>query len=172
MTIMTPDRLISGGQTGADLAGLRAGRALQIPTGGTMPCGFKTELGPRPWMATMYGMVEHHSPLYQPRTKVNVQAADVTFVFGETTSPGSKLTLSFLGGLRKLYAVNPTVAEIQAWNLAGRHVNIAGNRESSNRGIEAYVYRLLIEAWAEGERLEALRGAAPWPDPLPRLTAT
>jgi hypothetical protein len=48
-------------------------------------------------------------------------------------------------------------------------VNIAGNRESVNRGIEAYVYRLLLEAWAREDQRELLR-AAPWPDPLPKLT--
>lgn len=174
--MMRPAKIISGGQTGSDLAGLRAALALQIPCGGWMPRGFRNELGERPWMAKMYGMREHASPLYQPRTKANVEEADVTLIFGETRSPGTKLTLSYLGGLRKPFLVNPTVQQIQddipmaVPDPASYVVNIAGNRESTNRGIEAYVYRLLIEAWAEGERLEALRKVAPWPDPLPKLT--
>jgi hypothetical protein len=36
------ERVISGGQTGADQAGWRAARAAGIPTGGFMPKGFLT----------------------------------------------------------------------------------------------------------------------------------
>ena len=45
------DRVISGGQTGADQAGWRAAKASGIPTGGWMPKGFLTEDGPRPEFA-------------------------------------------------------------------------------------------------------------------------
>ena len=52
------DRIISGGQTGADQAGWRAARACGIPTGGAMPKGFLTEDGPRPEFAGLYGARE------------------------------------------------------------------------------------------------------------------
>ena len=45
------ERVISGGQTGADQAGWRAARAFGIPTGGAMPKGFLTEDGPCPEFA-------------------------------------------------------------------------------------------------------------------------
>ena len=45
-------RIISGGQTGADQGGLRAGAALGLDTGGWIPFGFRTDTGadcrPRP----------------------------------------------------------------------------------------------------------------------------
>src|SRR3954453_21838055 len=49
------ERVISGGQTGADLAGWRAARAAGIATGGWMPRGFWTEAGERPEFAELYG---------------------------------------------------------------------------------------------------------------------
>ena len=42
------ERVISGGQTGADQAGLAVAKRLGIPTGGCMPKGWLTEAGPRP----------------------------------------------------------------------------------------------------------------------------
>jgi len=47
------ERVISGGQTGADQAGWRAARASGIPTGGAMPGGFLTEDGARPDFAEL-----------------------------------------------------------------------------------------------------------------------
>jgi hypothetical protein len=37
-------KVISGGQSGADLGGLRAAKVLGIQTGGSMPKGFLTRL--------------------------------------------------------------------------------------------------------------------------------
>jgi hypothetical protein len=45
------ERVIAGGQTGADQAGWRAARASGIATWGFMPLGFLTEDGPRPEFA-------------------------------------------------------------------------------------------------------------------------
>jgi Circularly permutated YpsA SLOG family len=52
------DRVVSGGQTGADQAGWRAARASAIDTGGWMPENFLTEAGPRPDFFEMFGAVE------------------------------------------------------------------------------------------------------------------
>jgi hypothetical protein len=51
------ERVISGGQTGADQGGLRAAQACGIPTGGWAPRGWLTEAGPAPWLAD-WGLVE------------------------------------------------------------------------------------------------------------------
>lgn len=51
------ERVISGGQTGADQAALRAARACGIPTGGWAPRGWLTEDGPSLWLAE-WGLVE------------------------------------------------------------------------------------------------------------------
>ena len=52
------DKIISGGQTGADQAAWRAAEAFGVPTGGWMPEGFLTEDGPRPEFAERYGAAE------------------------------------------------------------------------------------------------------------------
>jgi len=55
---MTINLIVSGGQTGADIAGLRAARALDIPTTGFMPKGWTTERGPKPEYAQKFGLLE------------------------------------------------------------------------------------------------------------------
>jgi hypothetical protein len=63
------ERVISGGQTGVDQAGLRAARAAGIATGGFAPKGWliESEDGrhnvPAPWLAE-YGLVECPEPGY------------------------------------------------------------------------------------------------------------
>ena len=55
-------KIISGGQTGADQAGLAVAKRLGIPTGGFVPKGFLTEAGPRPDLAAEYGLEEPTRP--------------------------------------------------------------------------------------------------------------
>jgi len=87
-------RVISGGQTGADQAGLRAARSAGIPTGGTAPKGWETEDGPAPWLAE-WGLVECNRPGYPARTEANVRAADATIIFGDVTGKGTALTVEW-----------------------------------------------------------------------------
>jgi len=42
------ERIITGGQIGADQGALRAARAAGIATGGWAPAGWETEAGPAP----------------------------------------------------------------------------------------------------------------------------
>jgi hypothetical protein len=69
------ERVISGGQTGADQAAWPAAKAAGIPTGGAMPKGFLTEDGPRPELAELYGAHELEAPDYPARTVANVEGA-------------------------------------------------------------------------------------------------
>ena len=62
-------RIISGGQTGADQAGLSVAKRLGIPTGGFVPKGFLTEAGPRPDLAAEYGLEETATVAYPERTE-------------------------------------------------------------------------------------------------------
>lgn len=89
---MAVQLIISGGQTGADQAGLEAAAALGIPTRGYMPNGWRTEAGPRPDLAVRYGLWEAPTDAYPERTELNVLAADATVIFGQL-SGGSQLTL-------------------------------------------------------------------------------
>lgn len=150
--------IISGGQTGADQAGLRAGKALGLSTGGWVPLGWKTDDGPAPWLAD-YGCLQHSSTQYAPRTIANVRQADTLIWFGDPTSPGGRLTLAeaVRSGVPLLPLRFPELdpyAELLRDFL--RHPDgtlrplgvllIAGNRERTNPGIGAFVERVLREA--------------------------
>ncbi len=95
-------KVISGGQTGADEAGVKVARWLRIPTGGTMPKGWRTLDGPRPEYEERYGMVQHTSSGYGPRTFVNVADADLTLRLAcDFGSAGEMLTAKACAKLGK-----------------------------------------------------------------------
>src|SRR5215470_1645963 len=85
------DRVISGGQNGADQGSLRAAKTLGIPTGGWAPKGWATEDGPAEKLLRAFGLKELSQPGYPPRTRANVLAANATVIFGQDSS-GSRLT--------------------------------------------------------------------------------
>jgi Circularly permutated YpsA SLOG family len=60
------ERVISGGQTGADQAGLAAAKLLGIPTGGCMRRGWLTEDGSRSDLAAAYGLPEAETAVIPP----------------------------------------------------------------------------------------------------------
>ena len=95
------ERVISGGQTGADEAGLAVAKELGIPTGGYIPKGWLTETGPRPDLAIAYGMTEAATADYPERTRLNVLSSDGTVVFGDSRSCGSWLTAKLCQRERK-----------------------------------------------------------------------
>lgn len=89
--------VISGGQTGVDVAALRAAQALGLPTGGTMPRGWRTLDGPRPEYRGLYRMTEHASSSYVPRTYANVSDSDITIRIARNfSSTGERCTISAL----------------------------------------------------------------------------
>ena len=71
-------KVISGGQTGADLAALVAAQAVGLETGGTAPERYMTENGESPQLGRAYGLVAEGT--YSSRTKKNVDDADATLV--------------------------------------------------------------------------------------------
>ena len=131
------EKVISGGQTGADQGGLEAARTVNIPTGGTAPKGYKTEGGPDPSLRDRYGLVEHPSDDYRARTETNVLEADGTVIFGDIFSAGSLLTRSLCRKHKKLWMENPTPEQLRRWIESHKIevLNVAGNRESENPGI-------------------------------------
>ncbi len=83
-------KVISGGQTGADRAGLDAAAALGLPTGGQAPAGFWTESGADPSLERL-GLAAGGSP--ELRTERNVLDADATVIFAlRAPAAGSELT--------------------------------------------------------------------------------
>ena len=153
-------KIISGGQTGADAAGLRAAAKIGIPTGGTAPKGYRTERGPDPALAD-YGLRQHASWKYPPRTAQNVADADATLILAARLDTGSALTRDLCRRMNKpVFHVAPadfadprSLAAIVDW-LVRVHaakggpltLNIAGNRESQSPGIgraaEAFLDKL------------------------------
>lgn len=150
------EKIISGGQTGADQAGLSAARQVGIKTGGYAPKGWLTDEGPMPELLRSYGLVETLSSSYRIRTIRNVGYGDATLIFGDETSPGSKLTATECVRRGRPYLVVPyptsfdvktTAKIVYVWleKLKPRILNIAGNRERTNPGIFKFTKAVLLE---------------------------
>lgn len=156
-------RVRSGAQTGVDIAALRAAVALGLPTGGTMPHGWRTHAGPRPSYADLYGCTEHVSSDWAPRTRANVEEADATLRLAvDFASPGERCTANACRALgrpsfdihidartllpRDAAEVDAAVAGVRALAATlGRPVrlNVAGNSERTAPGIEVGAERVL-----------------------------
>jgi hypothetical protein len=160
-------KIISGAQTGVDMAGLDAAQEVNIPTGGTAAAKWQqsTEGDKKifnPALKTKYGLREGkitkrtaqdgrpYDDVYYQRTLDNAQEADGTIWFGNAKSPGGKLTLGRDAQRGKPSPlINPTSAqEIRNWlnenNI--KTLNVAGNREHTNPGIYDKAKTLLVEA--------------------------
>ena len=146
-------KIISGGQTGVDQAGLDAAIACKVSHGGWLPAGRMTESGPLP---SHYVMDELDDPSYPRRTRKNVEESDATLIIsrGDLTG-GSALTAKYatecgrpclhidLSGLEPHRATD----KIGAWleeNDVGI-LNVAGPRGSSDGMIYEDVYRILVD---------------------------
>lgn len=148
-------RIISGGQTGADIAGLHAGRILGLETGGWAPRGWLTELGPMRELMQSFGLKECKVAGYPTRTVMNVNDSDGTVIFGKFNSPGSKLTSEACQINQKpcIHFDVPFIMQLRFGYLRNwierekiEVLNVAGNRESKNLGIEWLVIEFLVEA--------------------------
>jgi hypothetical protein len=148
-------RVISGGQTGADRAGLIAAKAAGIPTGGWMPRGFIAYDGERPDFAELYGIAEVASDRYPPRTAKNVRESDGTLRFATNfDSPGELLTLKLCKAHGKPHLdVRPggdiEPSDAVAWLCENeiRILNVAGNSEQTSPGIQDFVLGFLEEVF-------------------------
>jgi hypothetical protein len=144
------EKIITGGQTGADQAAWRAAADFGVLTGGSMPRGFLTADGPRPEFAAQFRAVELPTGSRPARTEQNVRDADGTLWFGETTTTGANETMVACRRWGKpcllLYpAAEFTPAHAAEWikehNI--RMLNVAGNREQDEPGIGGRVEQFL-----------------------------
>ncbi|VTT99181.1 Uncharacterized protein OS=Planctomyces brasiliensis (strain ATCC 49424 / DSM 5305 / JCM 21570 / NBRC 103401 / IFAM 1448) GN=Plabr_2529 PE=4 SV=1: MoCo_carrier [Gemmataceae bacterium] len=148
---MRLERVISGGQTGADRGALVAARAAGIATGGWMPAGFLAHDGNHPEFAELFGMRETAGAQYPHRTSLNVNEADATLRFATLwDSPGEVLTLSLCRDHGKpVLDATPgggvTPEEVYEWLVAtrARVLNVAGNSERTSPGIQKFVEEFL-----------------------------
>lgn len=143
-------KIISGGQTGADFAGLIAGKTLHLETGGTVPRGRMTESGPISQLVMdEFHLVESKYTSYPPRTRDNVRDSDGTVLFGNMTSPGCRLTITTCQDAGKPYIINPDEHELRTW-VNDHHIvtlNVAGNRASRNPKIFETAFDILTKAF-------------------------
>ena len=141
-------RIVSGGQTGVDRAGLDVAIALGIEHGGWCPRGRRAEDGV---IAAKYQLRETESTDYAVRTKKNVEDSDGTLIlYRERLMRGTLLTHQIAKRLGKpvlrVRIDRPvSIDRIVRWfNDNSIHVlNVAGPRASSQDGIEQQVYDLL-----------------------------
>ena len=149
-------KIISGGQTGADRAALDVARVCDIPHGGWCPKGRRAEDGP---IADGYHLQELDSASYPKRTRANVQEADLTLIFSHgPLSGGSLLTRRVASTLKKpcvhidlslpagdselgdaIYSMTPS-----AFDSKGIVVNVAGPRASNDPEIYRAVYEQML----------------------------
>ena len=81
-------KIISGGQTGADVAGLDVAIKHGIPHGGAIPKGRLTEDGV---LSEKYNLHEMSTKSYPKRTEKNVVDSDGTVIFTHVTLTGGSL---------------------------------------------------------------------------------
>lgn len=152
-------KIISGGQNGVDLAGLITAKKFSIATGGSLPLGWTTQDGPKPEYAELYGCVEHPSPLYPPRTFLNVKESSGTIrIATHMTSAGEKCTLKGIMQYGRPY-FDVHVRDVAIFNLPEEYhpktaaqwiidnnieiLNIAGNSEKTSPGIGIFAERYI-----------------------------
>lgn len=143
-------RVISGGQTGADRAALDAAITCGVPHGGWCPKGRLSEEGPIP---SVYHLEETESGEYPVRTRMNVEAADLTVIFTQgLLSGGSFLTQQFAEELGKPWMhmdlsdpVHPLEKMIdEVPSLEKFVLNVAGPRASNDPKIYTAVYEVMV----------------------------
>lgn len=143
-------RIISGGQTGADIAGIDAAMACGIPYGGWLPKGRKTENGPLPERYTEFQSMTRGG--YPKRTEQNIIESDGTIVFsyGKLIG-GSALTKRLCQKHERPFLYvdlgqeeHPAVS-LQEWLKIEsiQILNVAGSRESKHPGIHDLVFGIV-----------------------------
>lgn len=149
------EKLVSGGQTGADRAALDVANQLGIETGGWVPHGRRAEDGKIP--ARYSGLVETETEAYEHRTALNVRDADATLIlhYGPPAA-GTALTLKLAtASSRPHLAIDldkiseaEAAEQIRSWLAASpiRVLNVAGPRASREPRITAATANVLRAA--------------------------
>jgi hypothetical protein len=137
------ERIVSGGQTGADQAALDVAIELGISHGGWIPKGRKTEAGPLP---LKYRLKEMPTDSYQKRTEQNVIDSDGTLIIshGDLTE-GSEYTR----------------------RMAAKHGKPWLHIDADKQSLEAAVQ--MIRTWISGNDIEVMNVAGPPASKDPRI---
>ena len=135
LKVYTIKKIVSGGQTGADRAGLDAAMEMNIPVGGWCPRDRKAEDGP---IDLKYPLKETNSSDYETRTMFNVRDSHGTLILTKgTPTGGTALTIKWAKGFDKDYLVidldeKHDLEYLKSWLFENRIevLNVAGPRAS------------------------------------------
>lgn len=150
----------SGGQTGADIAGLDVAKKLKLWTGGWATQGCRTHEGQKQSLVSVYGLRETDTPHYRDWTFLNVRDADATVRFAYNFySTGEICTLRAIQQYQKPYLDIPVYFDdvlrtdmphsvFRDWLTSHKVkvLNWAGNSEKSAPGIYVAAYNWLLVA--------------------------
>jgi len=151
---MRVEKVVSGGQTGADRAALDVAIELGIPHGGWCPQGRRAEDGP---IAARYLLQETKSADHAVRTQWNVIESDATLIlYLGPISGGTELTRKLARRHSRPCLLvdleDPLdAAEVRHWltDHRVRVLNVAGPRESTCPGIGNCTEQFLRQVFAD-----------------------
>ena len=149
------NKIVSGGQSGADRAALDWAIEHGIPHGGWCPKGRRAEDGP---IDGMYRLQQTPSANYVQRTEWNARDSDGTVVFsiGKTLTGGSKKTVALARKhgrpvLHVSVASGVHAVEAALRRFIGEHdikvLNVAGPRASKEPEVGKFVKAILDRTW-------------------------
>ncbi len=162
-------KICSGGQNGSDLAALEAAKLVGFPTGGCMPKGFLNHDGQNLHFAALYGVTEHSSPKYPPRTYENAKNSDATLRFAvDFSTAGELCTLKAIRQYDKLFLdvqmkkdenvePNPkSVDFIVKWIVDNKIkvLNVAGNSNKTHHLMQEKVRNFMIAVLTKLKEIE------------------
>ena len=152
------EKVVSGGQTGADRAALDWAIARGLDHGGWCPRGRRAEDGT---IARRYRLTETPSDSYVERTECNVRDSEGTVILsvGETLTGGSKRTAELARQHGKPWLhlskeATPGDAGKRLYGFVQEHgirvLNVAGPRASTEPDIGEFVRQVLDQAFRGG----------------------
>lgn len=158
---MKIEKIVSGGQTGADRAALDWAIENGVPHGGWCPAGRLAEDGTIPDRYRLDEMPDGGG--YRRRTKANVRDSDATLVvsINPLLIGGSKETVLFARRLGKPWLhLHPQMdwrATLAAWldSAVIETLNVAGPRASREPEVAVFTWKVLDELRSSLERLPA-----------------
>jgi len=149
------EKIISGGQTGADIAAVDAAIACGFPYGGELPKGRRREGGRVPTGYLEFTVSVAYD--YRVRTKTNVLRADGTLVFSKgkpKTGTAETVSLAKKNGkpcmvINTLDSTGMIPTSVLIHNFVKEHnikvLNVAGPRESKTPGIYDVVFKTITQ---------------------------
>jgi hypothetical protein len=112
------EKLITGGQSGAEQEAWASARRAGVATGGYMPRGFATEDGPNPRLGALYGAIEF--PLDDAtRSRANLRRADALLWLGDPLTDEGRAAIEACRAVGKPFlAAEPgltPVSDVVSW---------------------------------------------------------